>query len=532
MSTLQPAAQHVCVIGLDMGDGELIRHWSEQGRLPHFASLLTSGTWADLESTAQVLHTSTWPTFATGTLPGRHGVYFPYQPKPGHQLAQLIEPDQYGEPTFWQYADAQGRRCLVYDVPETFPEVGFQGRGIFDWGTWAWYGRPCSCPPVLLKDVKSQFGRYPLGFEAKRLGAKIPDRTVLERRLLQSIAYKRDTAKWLMTQPSKGRAEGRAEGWDLAVIGFCEPHPAGHYLWPLEADSVVSGDAAQFQPLLKIYEALDQALGVLLDCMPPETAVFVVSGDGVRPNRCGWYLLPDVLEKLGYSCPPGGSEDSGPAPSLIGRVKGMVSASTRRVIADALPWWLRDKIGAQERAAKVDWSRSRAFTLPTDLEGCIRINLQGREPQGIVAPGREYDALCQEIRADLEALTNPVNGASAVRRVWIRNEVFPGARQEHLPDVMVAWNDETPFTSLASPRFGQVEGETADLRPGTHSPDGFLLASGAGIAQGQRATGHLTDVAPTILHLLHLDPPAGLDGTPLRGCLKRLPEAGAQAQPE
>lgn len=509
MSTLHALAQHVCVIGLDMGDGGLIRHWSEQGRLPHFASLLASGTWADLESTAQVLHTSTWPTFATGTLPGRHGVYFPYQPKPGHQSAQLIEPDQYGEPTFWQYADAQGRRCIVYDVPETFPEVGFQGQAIFDWGTWAWYGRPCSCPPALLKGVKTQFGRYPLGFEAKRLGAKIPDRRLMERRLLQSIAYKRDTATWLLQQH---------EGWELAAIGFCEPHPAGHYLWPVEADSIRSGDGALFQPLLNIYEALDQAIGALLDCMPPETAVLVVSGDGVRPNRCGWYLLPEVLDKLGYSCPPGGSEGSGmpvPPPSLIGRVKGMVPASARRKIADALPWWLRDKIGAQEQAGRLDWSRSRAFTLPTDLEGCIRINLKDREPLGIVEPGRDYEALCQELRADLEALTNPLNGAPAVRRVWIRNEVFPGARQEHLPDVIVAWNDETPFTSLASPRFGHVEGETADLRPGTHSPDGFLLASGAGIAQGQSASGHLTDVAPTILRLLDLAPPAGLDGAPL-----------------
>ena len=83
MSGPHLTTQRVFAIGLDMGDGELIRYWSHQGQLPHFASLLASGTWVDLESTAQVLHTSTWPTFATGTLPGRHGVYFPYQPKAG-----------------------------------------------------------------------------------------------------------------------------------------------------------------------------------------------------------------------------------------------------------------------------------------------------------------------------------------------------------------------------------------------------------------------------------------------------------------
>jgi predicted AlkP superfamily phosphohydrolase/phosphomutase len=116
----------ILVVGLDMGDGGLIRHWSRQGRLPHFAALSASGSWLSLESTARVLHTSTWPTFATGTLPGRHGVYYPYQPKPGHQLAQHIGTDQYGAPTFWQLADAHGRHCLVM-IFETFLS-GFVGR--------------------------------------------------------------------------------------------------------------------------------------------------------------------------------------------------------------------------------------------------------------------------------------------------------------------------------------------------------------------------------------------------------------------
>ena len=89
-------AGRVAVIGLDMGDAELIRQWSASGHLPNFAALMANGVWADLETTAGVLHTSTWPTFATGTLPGRHGVYYPHQPKPGHQEVQDIDGDQYG----------------------------------------------------------------------------------------------------------------------------------------------------------------------------------------------------------------------------------------------------------------------------------------------------------------------------------------------------------------------------------------------------------------------------------------------------
>ena len=499
------SVNRLLVLALDMGDGDLIRHWSKQGHLPHFASLISSGTWMDLESPAQVLHTSTWPTFATGVHPGKHGVYFPYQPKPGYQLAQHVQADQYGAATFWHLADRQGCRCVIYDVPETFPESGFRGKAVFDWGTWAWYGTPCAQPSALLKEVKSRFGRYPLGFEAKRLGARMPDLEVMEKGLLRSVEYKRSTAQWLLQR----------EPWNLAVVGFCEPHPAGHYLWPANVDAVGRADENQMTPLLRFYVALDQAVGVLLDNLPTDAALLIVSGDGVCPNRCAWYLLPAVLERLGYTCPASGNEDGGAPRSLVGRAKSLVSAKTRRQIADLLPWWLRDQLGAREQAANIDWSKTRVFTLPTDLEGCIRINLKGREPQGIVEPGQEYSELCEEIRSRMVELTNPANGMPAVRRIWLRNEVFPGERQEQLPDLIVTWNNEAPFKSLASLRFGSIEDDNADPRPGTHSPYGFLLAAGAGVPSGLQGSGRLVDVAPTAMKLLGLTLPAGLDGVPL-----------------
>jgi predicted AlkP superfamily phosphohydrolase/phosphomutase len=172
-------------------------------------------------------------------------------------------------------------------------------------------------------------------------------------------------------------------------------------------------------------------------------------------------------------------------------------------------------LGAQLQSAAIDWSRTRAFTLPTDLEGCIRINLKGREPQGIVEPGAQYIDLCEEIRARLEELSNPANGACAVREVWVRDEVFSGARQEHLPDLMVTWNDALPFAALASPHIGLVEGASPDPRTGTHSPEGFLLAAGPGIPPHYQGDGHLLDVAPTVLRLLGIEPPAEMHGRPL-----------------
>jgi predicted AlkP superfamily phosphohydrolase/phosphomutase len=508
------SSSRVLVIGLDMGDGALVRHWTNQGRLPHLGELTSSGMWCDLETTAEALHTSVWPTFATGTLPGRHGVYYPYQPTPGRQLARHIAPDQYGAPTFWKIADEAGKRCLVYDVPETFPERGFRGRAVFDWGTWAWYGEPTTQPSPLERQLRARFGAYPLGFEAKRLGFGHPDH--LEQRLLRSIQYKASSAKWLL----------ESDPWDLAIVAFCETHPGGHYLWPAGADSVNDPDAASFQGLLNVYAEIDKAVGTLRNDLPRDAALLVVSGDGVRPNRCGWHLLPAALQRLGYLHGPVQANGQAAATSSSSNaIASRVLAATKRQIAAALPWHVRDRIGIWLQARSIDWSRTRAFALPTDLEGCVRLNVKGREPFGIVEPGAQYGELCQEIRARLEELVNPSTGASAVNRVWIRNEVFPGPRQEELPDLIVTWNDDAPITALESPRFGRIDGVNLDPRPGTHSTRGFLIASGAGIERSARCRGRLVDVAPSALQMLGVMPPQTMDGTAL-GLLTRAPASG------
>jgi predicted AlkP superfamily phosphohydrolase/phosphomutase len=475
-------APSVVVLGLDMGDGELIQQWSRSGALPNLQALMAEGTWVDLDSTAEILHTSTWPTFATGTLPGRHGVYYPLQPKSGEQKAQHVAPQYYGARTFWSIADRGGKRCLVYDVPETFPEPGFGGRAIFEWGTWAWYGEPASHPAGLRTDLETQFGKYPLGMEAMRLGLARPSQSLLDDKLPKSVEHKRASLDWLM----------RKEPWDLVVAGFCETHPAGHYFWPDGVLKPSGADDPRFRQMKAVYVAIDRAIGQLRDSLPPTTTLLIVSGDGVRVNHAGWHLLPTVLERFGYQ--------NAPTPG-----------------------------GAHIEGAQINWAGTRAFTLPTDLEGCIRINLKGREPQGIVEPA-DYAALCAEIRDRMLTLINPATGRSAVRKVWQVSEVFPGARLDQLPDIVVSWNDEAPLAALEAPGMERVALGSPDPRTGTHSTTGFLLGCGPGVSANARVHGHLVQVAPTILKILGISADAELDGTPLP-LWNPAPVAGSRAFP-
>jgi hypothetical protein len=287
------AAAPVLVIGLDMGDGRLIGDWARTGHLPALAALLR-GRGADaLETTAETLHVSGWPSLYTGTHPGEHGVYYTFQPAPGRQGWLKFQGDQYGRPTLWTLLSGAGVRCSVLDAPYTHPEPGSTAAQVIDWGSWAPYWKPSSSPGDLLGRMQRARGRYPLGFHALDVGMNRLDPAEMSRKLVPAARAKTEAALWLLGE----------RPWDLFFTVYGESHAAAHYCW---------GDEAA---LRAVYQEIDRGIGALIERAGPGASVYVISGDGVGPNHAGWHLLPEVLRRLGYLVEP---SDTAPAPGASG----------------------------------------------------------------------------------------------------------------------------------------------------------------------------------------------------------------------
>jgi len=490
----------VIVIAMEVGDGKLIRQWADQGELPVLKRLADEGSWGWLESPAEYLHVSAWPTLYTGTSAGRHGVYYTFQPAPGIQGHRRFAPGQYGMPTLWKVLSDAGKRCTVFDAPYTYPEDGFSGSQVCDWGAWAQYLGPTSTPPALIKELTNACGRYPLGLEAHDIGLVHLDAQEMKERLIGAIHAKTDATCWLMDR----------EPWDFFLMVYGETHPAAHYCLQLSGQADGQSIDAHDQVLLRsVYQALDQGIGKILERIDEETTVFVVSGDGLGPNHSGWHLLPEVLERLGYFATAGqkqpaaaeeASQDSGAKKDLVKMVRDLLPVGFRKALARRLPTGLRDALAKRVDMADIDWSRTQAFCLPTDLEGYIRINLRGREPEGIVEPGEEYEAVCQAMTAALTGLINPATGQPAVKQVIRVDDMFPGDRRAYLPDLIVVWTGDTVISALESAAIGQVKGKSPDGRVGTHASPGFVIGRGPAIRRGGTlAGGHILDLAPTVL---------------------------------
>lgn len=521
-------APPVVVIGLDLGDGRLLERWGREGALPHVRGLLDAGVATRLSTSAEVLHVSAWPSLYTGAHPGEHGVYYTFQPRPGAQGHRRFETGLYGRPTVWRLLDRAGVRCSVLDAPYTHPEPGDVAQ-VFDWGVWAQYLGPRSAPRTLLRRLRAAVGPYRLGLEAHDIGLAALDSTEMSGRLAAAAGQKAEAALWTM----------RERPWDLFFVVFGETHPAAHYCWPSGADVDA---AARASDLRSVYDAIDRGIGRIVEEAPADATICLVSADAAAPNHGAWHLLPEALRRLGWlaePAAPGGPEPGDPgaptgdrsgsagasdeAPGRgtgrgggpLRRLRDALPADLRKSLARRLPRALRDALARRVDTALIDWSRTRAFCLPTDLEGYVRINLQGREPEGIVPP-EAYEDACDELSEQIGALEDPETGSPVVREVVRVRRRFPGPRSDFLPDLVVLWRDGAgPRGAIRHPDVGTVRGETPDGRTATHAAPGFLAARPGRSDARWDSISDVRDVAPALLAHFDAatpDPPRGAGG--------------------
>ena len=502
-TAVQP--HRIVVIGLDSADPDLIRLWAKAGQLPFINSLLESGAWARLMSTRGLFSDSPWPTFNTGVPPSKHGFYnFQALQSGTTDIVRVGEHCSRFLPFWWLLRDA-GKRVAVFDVPKTKPIPGIDGIQVSGWGEEYPLIQQSSLPVQLVEELTARFGRYP---RPKELFDPTYKHEIKARdTLLANIERKLKAIEFLQQQ----------DNWDLFITVFAEAHSVGHHFYH-HHDSHHWGHDAERAPVLgqalpTTYVELDAALKHLLAGRLDDTTVFLVSVHGITTNYSGSYLMQAVLEKLGYQVPPesNGETDSKTVSAWV--KDRLIPNSLRRFINETfVPQSHHDAMFSLQFNSAIDWSRTTAFFIPTEhFQGFIRINLQGREPEGTVPPDA-YDEVCQKLCSELEELVNPDTGNPAVKRAIRVADIYTGDRLYDLPDIVIQWAEDGLINHLHHPKFGTVSGHDI-IRKAQHSEDGFVIAAGPHIRPGAEIMGASTmDLAPTLLYLLGQAVPDVLDG--------------------
>ncbi len=98
----------------------------------------------------------------------------------------------------------------------------------------------------------------------------------------------------------------------------------------------------------------------------------------------------------------------------------------------------RDPLRLRESSGRTSTGRRRAPT--PSASGTSTSTSKGREAQGTVRPGAEYEALKQELKGKLEAIVDPENGEKPVSRVVTREEAYSKFDPNLIPDLFVTNN--------------------------------------------------------------------------------------------
>ena len=495
----------ICVLQFDAASVVVLERLLGEGRLPALAELTRRGHRIELATPASDFAAGAFHTLYSGAELGDHGLFYPFQWSPRDQRARYTTAFA-APPAVWERLGEAGLRTLAIDPYESRPPERAEGTFVSGWGfedrvvlpRWA---RPNGAG----RRFERRFGR---GAGATEIfGApRARDLVALRKKLVAAPARTARLTEELLS----------SESFDLAWLTFSAAHLAGHQFWdlsqldPRTLDSesrTILGSA-----LDDVYVAVDDAFARILAALPAGADVIVTSAVGMDVNTSRADLLPQMLAAV----LSGGPLQSGDA-GAIWRLRAGVPAGLRGAIAGAIPDRAALELAAWLELRGIDWASSRAFAHPADNQGYIRLNLAGRERDGIVDAG-EAEALIEEITLGLATFCDD-DGGTAVDEIVRVARSYPGERSDLLPDLAVRWS-QRPATTLAavrSPRFGEVRRRgSGSGRSGNHTAgDAWaVVVAGASELRETSRPPRLVDVAASVLAVTGMDPD-GMSGEPL-----------------
>lgn len=506
------------VIGLDGATFDLILPWVAQGKLPAMAQVLARGAWGQLRSTVPPMTGPAWTTFATGANPARHSIYDWVYREPGTYNFVPATAANRRLPSLWSLLSAAGRRVAVVNVPMTFPPEPVNGLLIS--------GLPTPSkqvtfthPPELAQEIERITGNYILYPDPGQAYSDAGVDAFLAR------LYQTTETRIKLVENLRGR-----EAWDFFMVVFNGTDTVQHAMWKFMSPAHPLHDptkAAKYgDAILTFYQFLDRWLATQIASLPPDTVLMLMSDHGFGPfhkfiHVNNWLreqgflaIKPAWRARLKYAAFRAGFSPMAVYDLLMRLGLGSLK---REVVRGQGQGLLRTLFLSFD---DVDWPATRAYSLGNI--GQIRLNVTGREPQGCVAPGREYEQVREEIMARLRLLTDPATGEAVVDEIYPREELYRGPYLEDAPDI-VFLPKRLEYFGFGEYEFGSHRVIEAMRRgiSGTHRMNGIFAALGEPVQPGVEISGAtLADLAPTVLHLLGQPIPAAMDGRVLIQALR------------
>jgi predicted AlkP superfamily phosphohydrolase/phosphomutase len=494
----------VLVIGLDGGTFDLVTPWAEIGELPNLQKLMKEGVFATLKTTIQPSSEQAWASFMTGTNNGKHNIFgFTKQRKGSYEWTVVNSKSRRGK-SLWKILSENGKRVIIINVPLTFPPEkvnGFLVSGLFTPDKKSQY----TYPPEFKEEINEVCPDYIIdagGTQTSNL-RKLQD---YYKKLIKQVEKRAYLTKYLMAKYK----------WDFFIVVFSATDRVQHKFW----ENMRKENDPFNKYIFNTYKKIDKAIGEFLENVDEFTDIFVISDHGFGP-LCKGVVINNLLEKQDFlKTKEEKKAGSGTFNKLNNSFNKLLKLALLRLyiiipidkqdIIRKRFHWIGRKFSSSVVFSEIDWNKTKAY----GESGNIRINLIGREPNGSVSPGKDYDDVRDEIIKALRQLKDPVKGEEIFVDVYKREEIYFGPYLNEAPDIIPHYKDGYRGLSFGSEKIF-VKGGDRVFRGNTgyHTMDGIFIAHGNNIKSIGEKLGDLRiiDLTPTILYLFGLNPPH-LDG--------------------
>ena len=425
-------------------------------------------------------------------------------------------PRKFTASLLWEILSEAGYSVGVLNVPITYPPRkvnGYMVPGLLspDQGKTVF-------PPDLLKPYEAELGKY---------------------RLTPNVQYKAgnedefiaDLHDLIATQLRYALRLMKDQPTDVLMLHFLATDNGSHALWRFMDQTHPRHDpalAAKYgDALLEVYQHLDRAVADVLNFAqgsePSQRLNTIIMSDhGFGPlhrtinlnilfiEKGLMHLKPKFFTQLRWW-----AFRNGLTPATAYKI--LSKLGLQNVTAKVSRKARNEMVGKFLSFEDVDWSKTTAYSM--GHVGQIYLNLQGREPQGIITPDR-YAAARQQVIDALNTLIDPATGKPLVDRIVPREEAAHGPYADQGADLHLILDG---YKTIAFPLFA-TEGRvlTPQIRgdSGCHRLHGVFIGNGAAFVNGATVpNARIIDLAPTILHLLNVPVPEDMDGRVLTDAL-------------
>ncbi len=382
------------ILGIDCAEPSQVEQWIDE--LPNLKQLYEV-CYTRVRSTVPPITIPAWLVAFSGLNPGYLGLYDLKFRKPGtYTDMQLYSYDVVKDIEFiWNFASKLGKRTILCFVPGTYPPPKINGIVISDFFTPSIESQ-FTWPPFIKKEILNVVeGEYIIDvYDYKRMEP---------RKLFNLLLKKLDQDFRIIKHLLKTRR------WDLFISVLMSIDRAQHTLWKFfdkEHPRHVE-DPELKDGLFKLYKKIDEELSEILNMLNIENDVIVVMSDHGAKRMYYRVNVNEVLIREGLL-----------------KLKERPTRPMTLQEADSLKL--------------IDWDRTVAWAWGAYV-GQLWINLEGREPRGIVKK-EHYEDTCRQVADVLRKVEDP-DGKRLNNIVFFKWEIYEGPRIEYMPDITVYFDD-------------------------------------------------------------------------------------------